>query len=189
MTQAASSLAARRYSLGAIILHWTIALLIVGNVAIALRSEDLPKAEAMQWMGVHKATGLLVLTLTVLRIVWRLTHRPPPYPREMKGWEMALAKGVHSLLYALMIAIPLTGWLFVSAASGGKPVDFYGLFGWPGVPLAQSRDTAGFIKEFHEIFAFALIGLWVLHVAGALKHMFADRFFRMWPGRSAALPG
>lgn len=189
MSQTASSLAARRYSLGAIILHWTIALLIVGNVIGALYAEDLPKVEAQAIMNLHKATGLLVLTLTVLRIVWRLTHRPPPYPREMKGWEVALAKGVHSLLYILMIAIPLTGWLFVSAASGGKLIDFYGLFGWPGVPLPQSRDTAGFIKEFHEIFAFALIGLWVLHVAGALKHMIGDRFFRMWPGRSAALPG
>ncbi len=189
MNQATSSLAARRYSLGAIILHWTIALLIVGNVIGALIAEDLPKADAQFVMTLHKATGLLVLALTVLRIVWRLTHKPPPYPREMKGWEIVLAKGVHSLLYVLMIAIPLTGWLFVSAASGGKPVAFYGLFGWPGIPLAQSRDTAGFIKEFHEIFAFTLIGLWVLHVAGALKHMFADRFFRMWPGRSAALPG
>lgn len=189
MNQNPSSLAARRYSLGAIVLHWTIALLIVGNVAIAFRSEYLSKAEAMQWMGVHKATGLLVLTLTVARFVWRLTHRPPPYPPEMKGWEVKLAHGVHALLYVLMLAIPLTGWLFVSAATGGKPIDFYGLFGWPGVPLAQSRDTAGLVKELHEVFAFSLIGLWVLHVAGALKHMFADRFFRMWPGRNAALPG
>lgn len=189
MATSNSSRAARRYSLGAIILHWAIALLIVGNVIGAFVAEDLPKAEAQMIMNLHKATGLLVLALTVLRIVWRLTHKPPPYPREMKGWEVTLAKGVHTLLYVLMVAIPLTGWLFVSAASGGKPIDFYGLFGWPGVPLAQSRDTAGFVKEFHEIFAFALIGLWVLHVAGALKHMFADRFFRMWPGRDAALPG
>jgi len=184
-----SSLAARRYSLGAIILHWTIALLIVGNVIGALVAGEPPKAEAQAIMNLHKATGLLVLALSVARIAWRLTHRPPPYPPEMKGWEVKLAKGVHALLYVLMIAIPLTGWLFVSAATGGKPIDFYGLFGWPGVPLAQSRDTAGLVKELHEIFAFALIGLWALHVAGALKHMFAHRFFRMWPGRSAALPG
>ena len=189
MTQATSSLAARRYSLGAIILHWTIALLIVGNVIGALYAEDLPKAEAQAIMNLHKATGLLVLTLSVLRIVWRLTHRPPPYPPEMKRWEVTLARGVHALLYVLMISIPLTGWLFVSAATGGQPVDFYGLFGWPGVPLAQSRDTAGLVSELHEIFAFTLIGLWVIHVAGALKHMFAHRFFRMWPGRAAALPG
>jgi len=184
-----SSLAARRYSLGAIILHWTIALLIVGNVIGALVAGELPKAEAQAIMNLHKATGLLVLALSVARIAWRLTHRPPPYPPEMKGWEVKLAKGVHALLYVLMIAIPLTGWIFVSAATGGKPIDFYGLFGWPGLPLAQSRDTAGLVKELHEIFAFALIGLWALHVAGALKHMFAHKFFRMWPGRSAALPG
>ncbi len=189
MTGSTSSLAARRYSLGAIILHWAIALLIVGNVIGALVAQELPKAEAQAIMNLHKATGLLVLTLTVMRILWRLTHRPPPFPPEMKGWEVKLAKAVHALLYVLMIAIPLTGWLFVSAATGGKPIDFYGLFGWPGVPLAQSRDTAELISELHGIFAFALVGLWLLHVAGALKHMFAHKFFRMWPGRSAALPG
>lgn len=189
MTQPRSSSAARRYSLGAIVLHWAIAILIVVNVAIALRVEDLPKVEAMHWMGVHKASGIVVLLLSLVRIGWRLTHPWPPLPASVPPWQARLARASHRALYVLIVAVPLAGWIFVSAASGGKPIDMYGLFSFPGLPLAQDRAGAGIAKEVHEILAFATIGLVVLHVAGAFKHLFAEGFFRMWPGRDAALPG
>lgn len=180
---------ARRYSLGAIILHWAIALLIVANVVIALLAEDMPRAEAMGWMAIHKANGITVLLLALVRIGWRLTHAWPPLPATIPRWQAKLARFTHHVFYVGIIAVPLAGYIFVSAASGGKPIDMYGLFDFPGLPLAQDRAGAGLGKQIHVILAFATVGLVALHVAGALKHAFADGFFRMWPGRDAALPG
>lgn len=182
-------IAARRYSLGAIVLHWAIALLIVANVAIALLAEDMAKPEAMRWMAVHKANGITVLLLALLRIGWRLTHPWPPLPATIPVWQARLARFTHHVFYIGIVAVPLAGYIFVSLASGGKPIDMYGLFDFPGLPFAQDRVGAGTAKEVHEILALSTVGLVLLHIAGALKHAFADGFFRMWPGREAALPG
>jgi cytochrome b561 len=178
----------RRYSLGAIILHWIIALLIVSNVAIAFLAEGMAKPEAMRWMAVHKANGIMVLLLAVVRIAWRLTHPWPPLPETTPAWQATLARLTHHLFYFLIVAVPLAGYIFVSVASGGKPIDMYGLFDFPGLPLAGGRAAAGAAGEIHEVLALATVGLVALHVAGALKHGFSDGFFRMWPGRDAALP-
>lgn len=180
---------ARRYSLGAIILHWLVAVLIVANVAIVLLAEDMPRERAMGWMAIHKANGITVLLLALVRIGWRLTHPWPPLPDTIPAWQARLARLTHHLFYFLIVAVPLAGYIFVSAASGGKPIDMYGLFDFPGLPLARDRAGADIGHEVHEILAFATVGLVVLHIAGGLKHAFADGFFRMWPGRDAALPG
>lgn len=180
---------ARRYSLGAIVLHWLIAVLIVANVAIVLLAEDMPREQAMGWMAIHKANGITVLLLALLRIGWRMTHPWPPLPETVPAWQVKLARLTHRLFYVLIVAVPLAGYIFVSAASGGKPIDMYGLFDFPGLPLARDRDGAEMAKEVHELLAFATVGLVILHIAGALKHMFAEGFFRMWPGKDAALPG
>lgn len=164
-----------RYSRGAIAFHWTIAVLILLNIAAAWVADDAPKEQAAQIMGNHKAIGLLVLALSLMRIVWRLTHRPPPLVETLKTWEAALAKVVHSLFYVLIVAIPLSGWAMSSAFSGGKPVGFFGLFDIPGLPFAADRRTAGVFHEVHELFATLTLFLVALHVAGALKHQFVDR--------------
>lgn len=173
MSQA--SPAAARYSRGAIAFHWTIAVLIMLNFAAAWVADDAPKEAARQIMGNHKAFGLLILLLSVLRIVWRLTHRPPPLADTLKTWEAAAAKVVHTLFYVLIVAIPLTGWAMASAFSGGEPIGFFGLFDIPGLPMAADKQTAGVFHEVHELLATLTLALLALHIGGALKHQFIDR--------------
>ncbi|VWX52340.1 cytochrome b [Novosphingobium sp. 9U] len=163
---------ARRYSRVAMILHWLIALLIVLNFIAIWVAEDMPKPQRMQIMANHKAIGITVLILTVVRIFWRVTRRPPPFQRTQQPWERALAHAVHALFYFAMIGIPLTGW---SMVSGGGPVSLFGLFSVPPLPVPTSEAASGTFFSVHEKLAWLMIALFVLHVLGALKHQFVDR--------------
>jgi cytochrome b561 len=121
--------------------------------------------------------------------VWRLTHRPPPLPATVKRWEKGLAHAVHWLLYALMILIPLSGWVFTSASPKRYPLSFFGLFPLPPFPVTQDKELSHMIAERHEQFAWAMIALLVLHIGAALKHRFLDRdrtLDRMLPGAGPA---
>ncbi|PKB25095.1 cytochrome b561 [Novosphingobium kunmingense] len=171
-TQAAPS---ARYSRGAVILHWLIAVLIVLNFVFAFMAEDKPREEALAIMANHKAIGILILLFTVLRVVWRLTHRPPAPLADLKPWELALSRVVHFLLYLFMLAVPLGGWATHSAWSGGQPVNLFGLIDWPGLPFAASKTLGETFGEMHEVGAFSMAALVVLHIAGALKHRIVDR--------------
>lgn len=164
-----------RYSRGAIALHWIIALLIMGNFIGAWVSEDLPRPEKLELMGYHKAFGMLILGLTVLRIVWRLTHRPPPLVETLKAWEAAVAKVTHALFYFLMLAVPFAGWGLHSAFGKGAPIDFLGLFPIPALPVGSDKGTIGLFHELHELFATLMLVLLVLHVGAALKHHLVDK--------------
>jgi cytochrome b561 len=166
---------AARYSRGAVILHWLIAVLIALNFVAAWVAEDLPDAQAGQVMGNHKAIGITILLLTVLRVIWRLTHRPPPLADTLAAWEVAVSRVTHGLVYLLMLAIPLSGWLMHSAWTGGEPVSLFGLIDWPGYPFAKSKDLAHTFGEGHEVMATAMLVLLALHVAGALKHRLIDK--------------
>lgn len=167
--------AAGRYTRGAIAFHWIIAGLILLNFALAWAADDAPDAERGALLGNHKAIGLAILAFSVLRILWRVTHRAPPFSETLRAWEAAVAKVVHSLFYFLIIAIPFSGWAMSSAASGGKPVGFFGLFDLPGLPFSQDRERAGVFADVHETLATLALVLLFLHVAGALKHQFLDR--------------
>ncbi len=183
---AGASQSISRYSMGAISFHWLIAALIALNYAAAWYAEDLPKAEHMQVMGNHKAFGIVILVLTVLRIVWRLMHTPPPLLESLKSWEAALAKVTHGLLYVLMLAIPLAGWAMHSAFSGGAPVSLFGLFDFPGLPMAQDKATGGTFHDMHGLLATLMLGLVGLHVLAAFKHQLVDKdgtLRRMLPWR------
>lgn len=164
-----------RYARGSVILHWLVALLIVLNFAAAFVAEDMPKEQASVIMGNHKAIGITILVLTVLRVIWRLMHKAPPLAETLAAWEVALSKVTHGLLYLLMLAIPLSGWLMHSAYSGGKPVSLFGLVNWPGFPFAANKDLAHSFGEGHELMAIAMLVLLALHVAGALKHRLVDK--------------
>ncbi|MDE2436377.1 MAG: cytochrome b [Sphingomonadales bacterium] len=166
---------AARYSRGAVILHWLIALLIVLNFAAAWVSEDMPKEQAAQVMANHKAIGITILLLTVIRIVWRLVHRPPPLASTLAPWEAALSKITHGLFYLLMLAMPLSGWLMHSAYSGGAPVSLFGIVNWPGAPLAQNKALAHSFGDGHGAMATIMLVLLAIHVAGALKHRIIDK--------------
>lgn len=167
--------AAARYSRGAIALHWLIAICIWTNIAIAWITEGLPKPERTAWMGTHMALGITALMLTVTRIIWRLTHKPPPLIETLKAWEAALAKVTHFAFYFVMLAIPLSGWAMTSAFSNGRPVGIFGLFDVPGLPVAGGKPAAELFQQIHGTLAFLFLGLFALHVLGAMKHQFVDK--------------
>ena len=192
-----------KYSPVAIGFHWTIALLILGNFAIAW----IMNGHALFWdwgemhgplrltlIQYHKSIGITVLVLSVLRLVWRLIVPPPPFSAHLAPWERALAHTVHWLFYVFMIAMPLVGWAMVSASPRIKvfPISFWGLFTWPAFPgfsgmaPAQLKATGHLLNQVHTDWmpwlGYALIAL---HVTGALKHQLFDKdneLARMVPG-------
>lgn len=173
-----------RYSTVAMILHWLIAALIIGNVALAWISDEVPRSTAAGLMAWHKTLGISVLLLSVVRLAWRLTHKSPPFGDHLKAWERILARVVHWGFYVLMIGLPLTGWALVSASPLIKvyPIDMFGLFHWPAIgPLAnlppdQMKAAHETWEEVHHLMAKVLIyGLIPLHILGALKHQFLDK--------------
>lgn len=178
-----------RYTSGAIWFHWAIAALIIANLAIGLFHESLSQSARGNAMDFHKAAGIVVLLLSVARLGWRLSFPPPRFPGHLKRWEAWLARWTHRTFYLLMIGVPLAGWLFVSASPKSRPFSFFGLFDLPRLPVPRSESVFGLWHEAHELLAFAMLGLVVLHVAGALKHQLLDRdnqLARMGLGRSAA---
>ncbi len=170
-----------RYTSVAITLHWLIALSIIGLLAMGLvmtEKDLLPQELQFRMFQWHKSLGLSVLVLSVLRLVWRLLHKPPALPAHMPLWEKFAAKGTHFVFYLLMLAIPLSGWALVSTSSWGLPTVWFGLFEWPHLPLGdlpnkeQINHTA---SDAHELLAYLLIGLLGLHIGAALKHYLIDR--------------
>jgi len=132
----------------------------------------------------HKSVGVTILLLTLARLVWRLTHRPPPAVEG--GFQGFLAKAVHTLLYAFMIVAPLTGWIVVSTSRIQVPTLLFGVVPWPHLPV--SRALHDIAEEGHELLAWIGIALVLLHVAGALRHQWLLRdglLRRMAPGGKA----
>ena len=147
-------------------LHWIMALLIVGNLIGGFVHDANPQLI----MPLHKSTGLLVLALAFFRLGWRFAHPVPPYPATMAAWEKLAASVTHFLLYAFMILIPLSGWIMSSA--GDRPLDFYGLFAIPKFAVTREDAIVSASGAGHELLAFAMIALLLLHVAAALRHHF-----------------
>ena len=183
MTALASTAApSRRYSLGAMIFHWLIAIAVIVNWRLAESGQEIRGEAGAALMGNHKALGITILILTIGRIIWRLTHPVPPLPRDMAVWEKTLARAVHVIFYVLLIALPLGGWLASSYA--GRPIDVFGLFSLPALPVGRSGDTASTIYEIHATGGSIMVWLIGLHILGALKHTFFDKnggIFRMLP--------
>ncbi|NWH09279.1 MAG: cytochrome b [Alphaproteobacteria bacterium] len=171
----------QRYTSVAIFLHWLIALFILGQIAGGLYVSDMPSGAEGRFalFQLHKSFGLTILGLTLLRILWRLVNPVPPLPEAMAMWEKILARLTHLAFYALMLAMPLSGWALVSSASRAVPTYFFGLFEVPHLPglkgLENQREVAGQISEMHELLAFLTLGLLLLHIAAALKHHYFDR--------------
>jgi cytochrome b561 len=174
---------AGRYTGVAIALHWLIALCIAVNVGLALSVDFLPDSAVRPVIDLHKSVGITVLGLVVLRILWRLSHRPPPFPVKYSPWERVSAHGVHALLYALMLALPLSGWLHDSAwrDAATHPMHLFGLFEWPRLnfimtlPAALKETMHTRFGELHTWLGYGLYALFALHVGGALKHQWWDR--------------
>ncbi|MFQ3595054.1 MAG: cytochrome b [Sphingomonadaceae bacterium] len=172
----------RAYSGLSITLHWLIALLIVGNLAGGFFASGLLESEVatdrqlgFRLIQLHKSFGLTVLVLSLARLLLRIVEGFPPLPAHMTRTERVLAKLTHGGFYALMIGIPVAGWVMVSASPIGLPTFWFGLFAWPHLPVATSADLAERASGVHEALAIGAIVLLVLHVGAALKHHFLDR--------------
>ncbi len=175
-----------RYSTGAIALHWLIAFALAFELALGFA---MPRGvEGFALFQLHKSVGIAILALTLVRLGWRLAH-PRPAPLE-SGLAHAAAHAVHVGFYAFMILAPLTGWALVSSAPVKVPTVLFGIVPLPHLPLPGSINET--IEEAHELLAWGGIALFLLHVAGALRHeiLLRDRLLeRMAPGGSRPLGG
>ncbi len=179
-----------RYSMVAIVLHWLIALLILGNIVLAWTFQNIPQGLLeFKLIQLHKSVGVTVLLLSLLRLAWRLFNPPPPEP-PMPRWQSLAARAVHWGFYVIMIGMPLSGWLMVSASPLNIPTLLYGVIPWPHVAAIHSLsgDQRKVVDDAmgltHEALAYIAYGLIALHVAAALKHQVFDRdnlLFRMAP--------
>lgn len=174
-------MARTRYSTVAIILHWVIAALILFNLYLALQFDGLSGLEKFNAFQLHKSVGLTVLLLSLARLAWRLTHRPPLLPAPMPRWERLAAQSAHWVLYGLMIGIPLTGWVLVSASPTNLPTMIFKTIPWPhlgfihdlAMPIRRSLEDQ--LGQVHMLLGFGMGFLILLHVAAALKHQFWNK--------------
>jgi len=170
---------AKRYSGVAMLLHWLIAIAVIVNWRIAEAAEHAAsREEAMAVMANHKALAISILVLTLLRLGWRMVHRPPALSASYAAWERLLARAVHAIFYVLLIGLPLAGWLANSYS--GQAVDMFGLFTLPALPVGENADTGEAIFELHGAGGGVMLILIVLHTLGALKHMFIDKDGNLW---------
>jgi cytochrome b561 len=172
-----------RYTGPAIVLHWLLALMIVGAFGVGIYMHELPVSPSrLKLYNYHKWAGVTILVLSALRLLWRLGHKPPA-DVAMPGWQAAVAHGTHGALYALFFIVPLVGWAYSSAA--GFPIVWFGVLPLPDfVPVDKALAAA--IKPWHERSAWLMALLVALHLAGAIKHQLIDRdglMDRMRPGR------
>jgi cytochrome b561/polyisoprenoid-binding protein YceI len=184
-----------RYATVAIILHWVIALAIAAQVSIAWRMGGRLTPESFALIQLHKSIGVTILVLSILRLGWRLTNPPPPEPPGLARWEIVLSQIVHWGFYLIMIGMPLTGWLMVSASRTQIPTLLYGAVPWPNIPgidglaPAAKKVWEAVGVNGHGLLAYGFYALFVLHVAGALKHQLFERdmpvFSRIAPGAVA----
>jgi cytochrome b561 len=153
--------------------HWIIVLLIVNQWLIGRRADALPNGlEKLQALGWHKSFGMTILMLAILRLAWRLMNPVPDLAAETRPWERWLARVSHVLLYALLVAMPLTGWMMSSARN--FKVSWFKLFQFPDL-VAPADETFRQMQHLHHLLFNLLVGVAALHIIGALKHHFIDR--------------
>lgn len=172
-----------RYTTPAIVLHWLLAALIVFMAGLGwwmMTVEHDPGGQ--RWFVLHKSIGLILLALVLLRVLWRLGHRPEPLPPVVPRWQVLLSGATQAALYLLILAVPITGLLGAMYSRAG--LTFFGadLPHW----VTPDRATAKQFFELHETFVWVLVAFVALHVVGGLKHLLVDRdqvFQRMWFAR------
>jgi cytochrome b561 len=181
-----------RYGLVAIALHWVIAAAILGLLVLGVLMVRLPPGSSLQFelYQWHKSVGMTVFALSLLRLGWRLANPPPPLPANLRPWERALARVTHLGFYVLMLALPFSGWMMVSASVWGIPTVLYGVIPLPHLPilstLENKKPVEDALKVVHEWLAIGMVALLLLHVTGALKHHLVlrdDTLARMLPNR------
>ncbi len=170
--------------------HWLIVLLILGLAIVGLTMGELPRTPNYFWVyTAHKSMGITVLALMLLRLAWRLYAGTPDPLLGTPKWQAAIASATHWALYALALAIPLSGWLYDSA-SGLRPFRFFGLFDMPKL-VAPNEWLADQAHDAHELLFWVLVVLVALHAGAAFyHHLFQrdDTLVRMLPRRKTAPP-
>lgn len=183
-----------RYTKTAILLHWLIALCIFGMFALGWFMSDIPKEAAKQtafdlfnwgvytwnvpeaisprsfYFNVHKSIGVSIIGLVIIRILWRITHKPPAMLASYKVWERKLATSAHHLLYLLMVAMPVSGLIMATYSKYGVK--------WFGMPFIKGLDNEAMrlaFKNVHGIIGFILLAIVAVHILGALKHKIVDK--------------
>jgi cytochrome b561/polyisoprenoid-binding protein YceI len=171
-----------RYTTVAVILHWLIAAAIVFQIILGWRMGDEPKGPATYAIfQLHKSIGITILLLSLARLAWRLTHRPPPHPAAQPRWETIASKIVHVAFYVIMIGLPVTGWIIVSTSKLTIPTVLYGAIPWPHLPFLPEL-AAGPKHLWHEIgenghglLVKTTYLLLLLHLGAVAKHQILDR--------------
>ncbi len=173
-----------RYTQTAIVLHWLVALGMLLNVVLIWTVDYVAEDRQRSVIDLHKSIGITVLGLALLRILWRYANPPPPLPAGFAGWEKQASHVAHLALYAVMIGLPLSGWLHDSAwkDAATHPMSLYNLVPWPRIGFIQSMEPVarerlhGLFGSVHEWLGTTLYVLFALHVGAALKHQFLDRY-------------
>jgi cytochrome b561 len=175
----------RRYTNTAILLHWSVAILIIANFILGLTMVDIPglTPTKLRYFSWHKWVGITLFGLASIRILWRLRHPAPPHPANMLGWQRLTASGVHAALYLLLFAIPLSGYFYSLAA--GVPVMYLGFIPMP-IFMDANPYWKPILKQVHYWLNGTILLSFSLHLAGVLKHELIDRdstLKRMMPSR------
>ena len=162
-----------KYGIISQLFHWLMALLLIGLLAVGLYMVGLPIGlQKLKLYGWHKEFGILILMLVVFSLAWRTTNIHPSLPDTMPAWQKIAANGVHVLLYVLMFALPITGWMLSSAS--GLPVSFFGLFVMPDL-VAPNEHLRAVLVQVHHWLAYGLIAGLLGHIGAALQHHFIDK--------------
>lgn len=168
----------QRYSYPAIALHWLIALLIIFAFVVGLKVSDMPLSPAkFRWIAWHKWAGITVLAFAAIRLLVRLSIRPPDLPASMGKPAQLMAHAGHLALYVLMFAVPLSGW-FTSSAYG-FPVVLFQLVPLPDL-IAPNKELALQLRQVHETLDWILAACVLGHVLAAIKHHFIDKDGLLW---------
>lgn len=176
-----------RYTGTAVALHWLIAALVFGQLALGWWMIEIPKdppGGRAEWFNLHKSIGLTIALLVFLRLGWRIAHPPAPLPASVPPWQALAARANHALLYGCLLVMPLSGYLGSSFTR--YPIKYFGVvlpkWGW------EDHVLKDICSQVHYATVWILMGLIAIHVAAALNHLLIERdgvFGRMWPARSA----
>jgi cytochrome b561 len=183
-TDTAPQNAVLRYSNTAVALHWITVVLVLTQAYLGFTfglSEPSPaRDEIFIW---HKTVGVVILLAAIARLTYRMKNPPPPFPPELPAWERIAAVWNHRLFYALLIAMPIVGFIAVSGFANGPTTPLAWGIQVPVIP-GISKPTGELAGEVHEIAAYLLVTLIVLHAGAALKHQFIDK----WRGAARMPP-
>jgi len=174
---------ADRYTRTAIIFHWVIAVLVISNIILAWTFKTVPDDKAQPFTNAHKTIGICVLGLALMRLLWRIGHRPPAFSPAIPRWQVIAARTGHAALYFMILAMPLSGWIYDSAWewAASVPISVFGLFEMPRIAWVANMapEPKKVLDEWsgdvHVALSYVLYVLVAAHLIGAAKHQWFDR--------------